>query len=489
MERLGVPVHANVPLETVLAARTTLRGDLRLACCRSCGFVTNLAFQPELLRDRKDYEPPVHSAALEAHTESLIAALIAAGCREKFVLEIGSGRGTFLRRLCAEGSNRGLGFDPAYGGPESVDAGGVTFTRELYRGQRTDERPYLVLCRRVIEHVPDPMRLLKDVVSSFGRDRSARIAFELATVDFALGQSMFHDFLYERPSYFSSASVRFAFEHAGFTDVELTGLFGRQYLWATAEYTPGRSRALARPSPGEVVKAIERYMLREPSSRAAVRLKLEALNATGRVAIWAAGAKGATFLNLVDPRCELVDCAVDTNPGKQGKFVAGTGHPIVSPADLSARGVRHALVTNPNDVDEVRRTAHASNPGVAIEVWTSFDGALTEKAPEAKQRRTEVFDTSAPRDPIQVFRSALAERARWDRLFLEAKLTAKEIDRLRHAMARARGLEEGGDSKDDRALERLLQGRADWFEGLLRDPATVPSSLRGALAKVAADIP
>jgi SAM-dependent methyltransferase len=488
MERLGVPVHANVPLETALAARATLRGDLRLACCRSCGFVTNLAFEEELLRDGKDHEAPsTHSQALEKHTESLIGALIEAGCREKFVLEIGCGQGTFLRRLCAEGANRGVGFDPAYRGAESVVAGGVSFKREFFCGQRTDESPYLVLCRHVIDHVSDPTRLLKDVVDSLGRERGARIAFELPSVDWVLDQSMFQDFCYERPSYFSAASARFAFEHAGFTEVELTPTFGGQYLWATAEHPLRRRRAPARPSPDDVMKAIARHLLCEPASRAAARLKLEGLNATGPVAIWGAGAKGVTFLNLVDPRCELVDCAVDTNPSKQGKFVAGTGHPIVSPADLARRGVRHALVMNPNRVEEAMRAASATSPDVTIGEWTAFDRTPRERAP-AVRSGTAAADASAEHDPIHVFRAALAERASWDRLFLEARLTPKEIENLRHAIARARGLAAHGDSKDDRALDRLLEGRADWFEGLLRDPATVPSSLRAALAKFAAEI-
>jgi hypothetical protein len=39
----------------------------------------------------------------------------------------------------------------------------------------------------------------------------------------------------------------------------------------------------------------------EPSNRAALMTKLEGLRAAGPVAIWGAGAKGVTYLNMVDP--------------------------------------------------------------------------------------------------------------------------------------------------------------------------------------------
>jgi hypothetical protein len=43
-------VHQNLPLSTREAARGVPRGELRLACCRTCGFVTNLAYSESLLR-------------------------------------------------------------------------------------------------------------------------------------------------------------------------------------------------------------------------------------------------------------------------------------------------------------------------------------------------------------------------------------------------------------------------------------------------------
>jgi hypothetical protein len=75
----------------------------------------------------------------------------------------------------------------------------------------------------------------------------------------------------------------------------------------------------------------------------------------GEVFVWGAGAKGVTFCNLADPDCSHVTAVVDVNPAKQGKFLPGTGHAIVSPAD--AKNAVAVLVLNPNYFAEVRSAA------------------------------------------------------------------------------------------------------------------------------------
>jgi len=72
----------------------------------------------------------------------------------------------------------------------------------------------------------------------------------------------------------------------------------------------------------------------------------------GPIAVWGAGAKGVTFVNLIDPKKELIDCVVDLNPNKQGRHIPGTGHPIVSYQNLPKRKVTTAILMNPNYREE-----------------------------------------------------------------------------------------------------------------------------------------
>ena len=67
--------------------------------------------------------------------------------------------------------------------------------------------------------------------------------------------------------------------------------------------------------------------------------------------MWGAGAKAATFLNLLRPIA--VDYVVDVNPRKQGKYVVGTGQQIVPPEFLLEYRPDEIICMNPNYLDEI----------------------------------------------------------------------------------------------------------------------------------------
>ncbi|MCZ7525043.1 MAG: hypothetical protein M5U14_00810 [Acidimicrobiia bacterium] len=95
---------------------------------------------------------------------------------------------------------------------------------------------------------------------------------------------------------------------------------------------------------------------------------LDELLATGRrVALWGAGSKGVTFLNLVEGG-DRVDAVVDVNPRKHGLHVPGTGQAVVAPETLGEDPVDVVLVMNPLYEDEIR--ARLDGVGVAADVVT-----------------------------------------------------------------------------------------------------------------------
>jgi hypothetical protein len=72
------------------------------------------------------------------------------------------------------------------------------------------------------------------------------------------------------------------------------------------------------------------------------------------LAIWGAGAKGSTFLNLIDKQGTKVNCVIDINPKKQNRYIGGTGHPVISPSELIKKGIKNIIVMNVNYLDEIR---------------------------------------------------------------------------------------------------------------------------------------
>jgi hypothetical protein len=97
--------------------------------------------------------------------------------------------------------------------------------------------------------------------------------------------------------------------------------------------------------------------------------RLTGLRRRGKVALWGAGAKGATFASLLDPAGSLVECLVDINPNKQGRFIPGTGHPIVAPQELVTRSVRCVIMMNPNYGVENRKLLDDAGIDVELIDW------------------------------------------------------------------------------------------------------------------------
>ena len=370
IERRRVPVHQNLLMTSPEAARTIRRGDLRLAACLDCGFVTNTAFDPNLLQYGAAYDNDQScSACFENYVDDLIEALIREGARGKRVVEIGCGKGYFLTRLCERGDNVGVGVDATYTGPASALDGRVSFIRDFYRESHAALEADVIVCRHVIEHVPDPLGLLRSVRLSLDRRPAARAYFETPELRWILKNVVVQDFFYEHCSYFTADSLAFAFRAAGFTAASVSHVFDGQYLLlaaAPAVVKPEGETPLS--GAAELLPLLETYGQREREALQSWSSRLRALRENGTLAIWGAGAKGVTFLNLLDPQSELVDCVVDVNPRKQGHFLPGTGHPIVSPAALRARGARSVVVMNRNYANEVHATIAQSGLDVSLHV-------------------------------------------------------------------------------------------------------------------------
>ena len=82
--------------------------------------------------------------------------------------------------------------------------------------------------------------------------------------------------------------------------------------------------------------------------------RLRVLAGEGPCVVWGAGAKGVMFLNHVEAGVDVVQAVVDLNPRKQGRFVPGTGQPIIPPAAVRQIAARTVLVANSNYLTEIR---------------------------------------------------------------------------------------------------------------------------------------
>lgn len=342
----GVPVHQNRLFDSEDAARAAPRGDLTMTACGVCGFVFNATFDPGKIDYDEDYDNcQICSPFFEEYVDDLVQHILQRGVRGKNIVEVGCGKGYFLRKLVeADPGNRGVGFDSSYEGPASELEGRLRFHREFYGAQELNPPPDALVCRHVIEHVPDPAAMLRSLRRSMEAGSRALVFFETPDLDWILENQVIWDFFYEHCSLFTAGSLARAFRAAGFVVDRVDRVFQGQYLWLEAR--PSDDAVRDEEDDSATSDRCARFGERLRESVAQWRERLGA--APRKRAVWGAGAKGATFVNLIDSERTLVDCVVDLNPRKQGRFIGGTGHPIVAPSVLRDREVSEVILMNPN---------------------------------------------------------------------------------------------------------------------------------------------
>ena len=359
-ERRGVPVHQNVVCASAEEARQFTRGDLLLAFCQTCGFVFNPAFDPDRLRYSAAYDntqccSPYFKRYLSELAESLVAKY---SLRNKVLIEVGCGKGEFLRLLCKEGRNQGIGFDPSYVGPDTAEGGAVRFVPAFYDAQQTQYSPDFVCGRHVIEHVQSPLHMLRAVRQAIGKRTNSYVFFETPALSWILDKVTFWDLFYEHCSYFTAESLTWAFEQAGFQVLQAPSAFDEQYIGIEAKpATPNISAEPALPRyVADLWSKIQTFLGRLKERMEACEATIDFFHKAGGCAIWGAAAKGTTLVNTIDPEKRRIRFLIDINPAKQGRFVPGTGHQIVSPECLKEgnAGIAGIVNMNPNYLEENR---------------------------------------------------------------------------------------------------------------------------------------
>lgn len=366
--REQVPVHQNLVIREYKGAKQVTRGDLSLVACGACGFIFNQAFDLSKLSYSADYDNTQScSPSFNEYLSNLVNYLVlekkVQNCR---VVEVGCGKGYFIQKIveAENAGNYGFGFDPSYVGPESLLEGRLKFEKSYYGPESAELQADVVICRHVIEHVPDPVELLRTVRLALVNSPRARVFFETPCVEWILQNQVIWDFFYEHCSYFTAQSLTTAFEIAGFKVEEVRHVFGGQYLWLEA--TVSLEKLDITREPGAVLKFAEEFANSEKALKEYWLTRIQELLAKGKLALWGAGAKGVTFANLVDPEGKLVSCLVDLNPQKQGHYIPGTGHPIISYQDLVSFEINSAILMNPNYRDEISALLKAESIDIEL---------------------------------------------------------------------------------------------------------------------------
>lgn len=332
-----IPAMQNYVFRTREAALAAKVGEMRIDACRECGFAYNAKFDSQLLDYDEGYDNSVPSKVMHGYYTDLAAYL-----HEKYlpsgglVLDIGCGKGTFLSVMCERfADTSGLGIDPSYEGPEVNDWLRLKFVKEFFSEQQVNERPRLVVCRHVLEHIESPVAFFKSIRAGLSRFPDVPVFVEVPSLSWIVDHNAFWDFCYEHCNYFTAASFAHSLSLAGFEATKSSLGFGDQYLWyegiirdESSINSNGRST--------ETETQLLAYCGRENELIAKARQRILSVKADGHaVVVWGMATKGILFSTLLDPERSLIDCCVDINTNKQGCFTPVVGHEILSPDSLA----------------------------------------------------------------------------------------------------------------------------------------------------------
>ena len=356
----GAPTNSVLLLDDEATARSFPKGAIRLTHCLGCGHVFNASFAPERTEYSGRYESTQgYSAVFNAfHTRLADDMIERFDLHGRSIIEIGCGNGEFLTLLCERGGNRGLGFDPAHlPGRVPVAAGtDIRFIADFYGPAYAEHEADFIVCKMTLEHIIDVGRFVTDLRAAIGDRPGTSVCFQIPNARYVLGDQAFWDVYYEHCSYFTHGSLARLFRRAGFEVDDLWTDYDDQYLCVAARAGGARSNEpLDAEADLDVVAAeVEAFRTDVPGALDAWRHRLARTAATGRTTVlWGGGSKAVAFLTTLGIADEIAG-AVDINPNKHGTFLAGSGHRVLDPAELTALDPAEVIVMNPVYIDEVK---------------------------------------------------------------------------------------------------------------------------------------
>lgn len=338
-------------------------GNIQLAFCPSCGHIFNTKFEPDQLEYSQEYENSLHfSPFFQDYAKNLASRLIRDyNLIDKEAIDIGCGKGDFLKILCEQGIGRGIGFDP--GSPEEDVSNDsylrIAFIQDFYSEKYLEYKADLICCRHVLEHIQKPINFLKSIRKAIGNNLETIVFFEVPNIMYTLKELGIWDLIYEHCGYFSENSLNYIFTSCGFKIAKLRSTFKGQFLCVEAMPVRNRSPIISISRNVEEIKKLVSVFFQEYFPKIEKwRKKIESIgNKKQRAVVWGAGSKGVTFLNTMKAQKEI-EFVIDINTRKQGMFIAGTGQQIMPPEFIRNYKPDKIIILNSLYLKEIKRAVN-----------------------------------------------------------------------------------------------------------------------------------
>jgi hypothetical protein len=326
--------------------------------CLACGFVqlSNSHSEDDIFTSDYVYFSSYSSSWLNhsrQYATEMIQKLGLGG--EDLVIEVASNDG-YLLQYFAEKNIRVLGIEPSSGVAEVSIKKGIETLVEFFDEETALKlktggySPKLMTANNVLAHVPD----INSFISGFSilLDENGVVTFEFPLLMNLIKNFQFDTIYHEHYSYLSLTSLIPIFENNGLKvfDVSHLDTHGGSVRLFVAKTNSNKKISES------ISKLLEEEKKFDPrdlelisffqSSVSKIKRDLikeldQQKSKSKSIAAYGAAAKGNTLLNYCGITSKEISYVVDLNPNKQGKFMPGSGIPIVD---------EQALIDSPPDV-------------------------------------------------------------------------------------------------------------------------------------------
>ena len=333
-------------------------GRVRLVLCQECGLVQlGDTFPPEdMYGDNYGYRSGLN-ASMVAHLERIAHRLESRGQLQEgdHVLDIGANDGTLLRSYRTPGLRR-IGIDPTIAKfreyyPDDIAAVDDFFGADAYWANASAPAS-IVTSIAMFYDLEDPVAFARDIASVLTDD--GVWYFEQSYMPWMLRSGAYDTICHEHLEYYSLTTIKRILDDAGLHLVDA----------ATNAVNGGSISVVASRSPGSGPSVYAQWLLEQerndrvhsPEAWVEFRQKVMArqkdlhsllsrlVDSGATVMALGASTKGNVLVLTTPVTEQLVSKVGDVNPYKFGRFLPGSGIPIVSEVEVLAENPDYLLI-------------------------------------------------------------------------------------------------------------------------------------------------
>lgn len=332
-----------------ISALNAMRGNIDLCYCEECSYIHNVEFIYSAELYEEEYESTqIHSGVFSAFSSELANYIIEKyKIRNKVVLEVGCGKGEFLRTICDMGNNIGIGIDPVLQ-PGKIPEDNIEYFSSNFNESHITLSVDIIIHKMTLEHIENVKDHFLLINKTLINNPNAILFLMIPNAITLFSKKRFWDIYYEHKSYFTEKSL-----------VRLMNLFGINVLESNEKYDDqylvlvGAKEVTELGMNNDTLEFEEIISDFEKSCDFIIeqwKNKIEDWNAEEKtIVLWGGGSKAVSFLNTLGIR-NAIDFVVDINPLKKNTFVPGSAQKVISPEGL--KEINPDIVLLMNDIYE-----------------------------------------------------------------------------------------------------------------------------------------